>query len=165
MDAIKIVLSCVLLFAIVNAVPIDKNTVFITKLTMAQFNQTVEHGQNVWMIQVGFEEPSENFTKSAFIFRGVVKAGIIEDCSGHNMCEKFNKMENGKLVEVIRGGRVVFIHSGVVDDKYIYGEIINTTVSKVNYYINETLEFQQEEHLQHFDSNKVKIVEFKSQQN
>ncbi|CAO1369222.1 unnamed protein product [Diamesa tonsa] len=157
MVAIKIVLSCVLLFAIVNAGPIDKNTVFITKLTMAQFNQTVEHGQNVWMIQVGFEEPSENFTKSAYIFRGVVKAGIIEDCSGHNMCEI--------IEERIVGGRVVFIHRGRVDDKYKEGENINTTVSKVNYYINETLKFQQEEHLQHFDSNKVKIVEFKSQQN
>ncbi|CAO1369259.1 unnamed protein product [Diamesa tonsa] len=157
MVAIKIVLSCVLLFAIVNAGPIDKNTVFITKLTIQQFNQTVEHGQNVWMIQVGVQEPLKNFMKSAYIFRGVVKAGFIEDCSGHNMCEK--------IEETIKGGRVVFIHKGVVDDKYIYGEIINTTVAKVNYYINETLQFQQEEHLKHYRDENVKIVDFKSQQN
>ncbi|CAO1369241.1 unnamed protein product [Diamesa tonsa] len=155
MVVIKIVISFVLLFAIVNTRSIDKNTVYITKLTIEQFNETVEQTQNVWMIQVGVEEPLENFTKSAYILRGIVKAGIIESCSGHDMCEI--------IEEKIKGGRVVFIHSkGVKNDfknDQIIGDIVNNTMG----FIQEKVDLQNRTYLQDYHNN-VKIVPFKSEQ-
>ncbi|CAO1357974.1 unnamed protein product [Diamesa hyperborea] len=153
MVAIKIVLSCVLLFAIVNAGPIDKHTVYITKLTMEQFYETFNHTQNVWMIQLNVTEPSDQFKQSAYILRGVVKAGIIESCSGHNMCI------------MKKNGKVVFIHRGGLEHEYTHENNVNVTVAKVDRYINETLEFQQKEHLKHYRHENVKIVDFKSEQN
>ncbi|CAO1357904.1 unnamed protein product [Diamesa hyperborea] len=160
MVVIKIVISFVLLFVIINAGPIEKHndTVNITKLTIEQFNETVEQTQNVWMIQIGVSsEPTKYFAEAAYILRGIVKAGIIEKCNGSFICEKDSA---GKLP----AGKIVFIHSKGVQNDFKNDQIIGAIVNNTMRFIQEKVDHQNRTYLQHYHNN-VKIVAFKSEQN
>ena len=145
----------VLLFAIVNAKSIDNHNVYITKLNMEQFKSTVQHSQSVWMIQIDLSgKPSEEFKKAAYLLRGIVKAGIIEEYD----------ISTNATAERIPGGKVVFIHSEGVEDTFTNNMDINGIASKAMEFIKHKVEIQKKDNLKHYNPDNVKFLEFKSEQ-
>ena len=143
------------MFAIVNARSIDNHNVNITKLNMEQFNETVQHSQNVWMIQFDLSgKPSVEFKKAAYVLRGIVKAGIIEECHGNDIC----KERSGKTLS---SGKVIFIHSEGVDTSFINNQNYTSTVAHAEVYIQNKTELQK--NIINFNKDKVKIVMFSSE--
>ena len=139
------------LFAIVNANPIQLQQVTITNLNMEQYKTIVEQSQHVWIIQLCYSNSiSKEFTKAAFVYRGVAKAGIIH-CSIENKCNAINNGQN------IPDGTIVFIHNGVVsvgsDETIDNFKLIR---HKTKDLIDEKLKNQEE----NIEEYKIKTVEF-----
>ena len=126
---------------------------------MTQFEE-VEHGQSVWMIQLVelFGKPTNEFKKAAYLLRGVVKAGFLDECEGHEICKD---KKNGVVIgDTYRPGKVVFIHSDEVHDDYINELNYHITSKTASDYVKDKVEFQKNDSLKHYDPNNVKILDF-----
>ena len=147
------------MFAIVNASSIDNHTVYLTKLNMKQFKE-VEHGQSVWMIQLVelSGKPTNEFKKAAYLLRGVVKAGFMDECEGHEICKD---KKNGVVIgDKYKPGKVVFIHSEDVHDDYINEHNYNITSKTAYDYVMDKFTIQKNDSFKHYDPNNVKILDF-----
>lgn len=137
------------MFTIVNAKAIDNHNVYITKLTVAQFNETVDLTQSVWMIQkCDSDEPTDAFKRAAYLLRGIVKAGIM-NCINDQTC-------------IGEKGKVVFIHSKGVREDFTNEQSFNLTAyTAMEFIMNKENIQKNNTHL--YNQKKVQMVEFSSE--
>lgn len=139
------------MFTIVNAKAIDNHNVYITKLTVAQYNETVNLTQSVWMIQkCDSDEPTDAFKEAAYLLRGIVKAGII------NCINRTNGICTGEK------GKVVFIHSKGVREDFTNEQSFNLIAyTAMEFIMNKENIQKNNTHL--YNQKKVQMVEFSSE--
>lgn len=119
---------------------------------MEQYKRTVEHSQNVWIIQIC--EPnkaSEAFKAAAFILRGIARAGVI-DCLNEENCNEFDQQN-------IAVGKIIFIHSEGVKNDFTNNHDHNLIVDSTLKLINEKIENQKKNIQQH----NIQTVDFSSE--
>ena len=150
-----ILFSCVVfLLSCVKARSIHQQKVSITILNMEQYRTTVEHSQKVWIIQIcDPNKASEAFKKAAYVLRGVARAGII-DCLNEENCNEFDQNK-------ITTGKIIFIHSEGVENDFINNHDFNHIVESTLKLINEKVKIQKDS-IQHYNPDKVQIIEFSS---
>ena len=126
---------------------------------MEQYRATVQHSQNVWIIQLCHsDKPSEAFEKAAFVLRGIAKAGFI-NCFDRENCneiygDEINGDENKKP-----DGRIIFIHSEGVENDFENIDDFNIIVNNTMKLIHKKIE-NQEKNIQH---RTIQIVEFSTE--
>lgn len=123
---------------------------------MEQYRTTVEHSQNVWIIQIcDVKEATEDFKKAAFVLRGIARAGII-DCLNKENCNEIHGSTKNPT------GKIIFIHSEGVENDFINNHDFTLIVNNTLKLIDTKVKIEKE-NIQHYNNDSVQIVEFSAE--